>query len=78
MKTLTATELRSNVYRVLDEILSSGVPVEIEKNGRRLRIMPVEPVDRLSQLPRRPDVISGDANNLAHIHWDQDISLDLP
>ncbi|PKL76092.1 MAG: type II toxin-antitoxin system prevent-host-death family antitoxin [Candidatus Melainabacteria bacterium HGW-Melainabacteria-1] len=78
MKTFTPTELRSNVYRILDEILSSGVPVEIEKNGRRLRIIPVEAVDRLERLPRRPNVILGDPLELADLHWEQEISLDLP
>ena len=41
MKTITPTELRSNIYKILDEILNSGVPLEINKGGRRLRIIPV-------------------------------------
>jgi hypothetical protein len=37
---LTASRLRANVYRVLDQVLETGVPVEIERHGRRLRIVP--------------------------------------
>jgi hypothetical protein len=37
---LTASKLRENIYRVLDHVLETGVPVEIERNGRRLRIVP--------------------------------------
>ena len=37
---LTASKLRANVYRVLDQVLETGVPVEIERHGRRLRIVP--------------------------------------
>ena len=36
---LTASKLRANVYRVLDQVLETGVPVEIERHGRRLRII---------------------------------------
>lgn len=36
---LTASKLRENVYRVLDQVLETGVPVEIERHGRRLRIV---------------------------------------
>lgn len=37
---LTASKLRANVYRVLDQMIETGVPVEIERHGRRLRIVP--------------------------------------
>jgi hypothetical protein len=36
---LTASKLRANIYRVLDQVLETGVPVEIERHGRRLRII---------------------------------------
>lgn len=39
---LTASKLRENIYRVLDQVLETGEPVEIERNGRRLRIVAVE------------------------------------
>jgi hypothetical protein len=30
-RVLTASELRADVYRVLDEVIESGVPVEIDE-----------------------------------------------
>lgn len=67
---LKATELRRNVYRVLDEILETGRPVEIERKGRRLRIDLVEPRGgKLSRLERRPEVIVGDPDDLVEIDW---------
>jgi PHD/YefM family antitoxin component YafN of YafNO toxin-antitoxin module len=36
---LTASSLRANIYRVLDQVLETGVPVDIERHGRRLRIV---------------------------------------
>lgn len=36
---LTTSKLRANVYRVLDQVLETGVPVEVERHGRRLQIV---------------------------------------
>lgn len=35
---LTATSLRENIYAILDQVLASGEAVEIERNGRTLRL----------------------------------------
>lgn len=37
MKTLTATELRGNIYQYLDEVLETGIPIEITKGGQTLK-----------------------------------------
>ncbi|MCD4722632.1 MAG: type II toxin-antitoxin system Phd/YefM family antitoxin [Desulfobacula sp.] len=29
MKTITVTELRGNIYNLLDEVLNTGIPLEI-------------------------------------------------
>ena len=66
---ITATQLRSNLYRVLDAILESGEPVEIVRHGRRLRIVPDEPACRLDRLQKRPEAIVGDPDELVAIDW---------
>ena len=33
MKTITITELRGNIYNLLDEVLNTGIPIEINKGG---------------------------------------------
>ena len=66
---LTASKLRQDIYRVLDHVLETGEPVEIERNGRRLRIIADDPPSRLAQLVRRPDVVEGDAEDLVHLDW---------
>lgn len=78
MKTVTPTELRSNIYNLLDEVLRTGIPLEINKGDRKLRIVPVEKVDKLQNLISRPDVIKGDPDDLIDIRWDKDLNLDLP
>lgn len=78
MKTITPTELRSNIYNLLDEILDSGVPIEISKGNRKLRIVPIEKRDKLENLILRPHVIIGDPDDLVDISWEKEVNLDLP
>jgi hypothetical protein len=65
---ISATQLRQDVYRILDQVLESGCPVEIERGGRRLRIVPVDGGSKLDRLIER-DVIVGDPEELVHIDW---------
>ena len=78
MKSVTPTELRGNLFNLLDEILKTGIPLEIDRGGKRLRIVPVEKIDKLQNLVPRPDVILGDPDELISLSWEQEINLDLP
>jgi prevent-host-death family protein len=78
MKSVTPTELRGNLFNLLDEILKTGIPLEIDRGGKRLRIVPVEKIDKLQNLVRRPDVILGDPDELISLSWEQELNLDLP
>ncbi|WP_257236354.1 type II toxin-antitoxin system Phd/YefM family antitoxin [Nostoc sp. 'Peltigera malacea cyanobiont' DB3992] len=42
MKKVTLTELSNNIERLLDEVLETGIPLEINKNGKFLKIVPIE------------------------------------
>ncbi len=77
MKTVSPTELRSNIYKLLDEVLNSGVPIEINKGGKLLRIIPVEKSDKLKNLVSRPNVIVGNPDDLVDISWEKEVNLDL-
>jgi antitoxin (DNA-binding transcriptional repressor) of toxin-antitoxin stability system len=77
VKTVSPTELRSNIYKLLDEVLSSGVPLEINKGGEILRIVPVATTSKLSNLVSRPHVITGNPDDLVDICWDGEMNLDL-
>jgi antitoxin (DNA-binding transcriptional repressor) of toxin-antitoxin stability system len=78
MKTVTPTELRANIYNLLDEVLESGLPLEIKKGEHRLRIVPVEKADKFQNLISRPTVIQGDPEDLVALHWEDEVRLDLP
>ena len=66
---MKATHLRSNLFKVLDQVARTGQPIEIESKGRRFKIAAVNPPDRFSKLQRHPDVFSGDLDELAKIDW---------
>ncbi len=71
---LTASKLRSDIYRILDHVLETGEPVEIERNGRRLRIVADDAPTRLGRLIARPDVAVGDMEDFVHLDWSDDWS----
>jgi hypothetical protein len=75
---ITASTLRANVYRVLDQVLETGEPVEIERNGRRLFIVADQPPSRLAKLVHRPDVVVGDSEELVHVDWSGEWSGEIP
>lgn len=68
MKIVTPTELRANIYKLLDEILQTGEPIEIMRGNRLLRIAPVEKHDKFPNLVSRPDVIRDDLEDLVAVN----------
>ncbi len=73
----SATKLRANLYKVLDTVLQTGVPVEIERKGKRLKIVLVDPPDKLANLKPRPKYIVADPEGIVHIDWSQEWRPDL-
>lgn len=65
--TMTATRPRADLYRVIGDVIEKGVPVEVELRGRKVRIVPVEPSDKLATLVKRPGVLVGDPGRLPRI-----------
>ena len=64
-----ATDLRRDIYRILDEVLATGRAVEIERKGKRLRIVPAFTKKRTERLEPIADLIVGDPASLEHIDW---------
>ena len=66
---VTPTQLRRNLYRILDRVLQTGTPVEIDRDGKLLKIVPVERQSRLERLTPHPGTIVGDPEELVEIDW---------
>jgi hypothetical protein len=69
---LTPMQLRRNLYRILDRFLRTGTPVEIDRDGKILRIVPVERASRLERLTPHPGEILVDPEKLVEIDWSRE------
>lgn len=70
---ISPSALRADIYRILDEVLETGQPIEINRKGRVLRIvLDNQPTSRLDRLVRRTDVIIGDPDDLDEISWEHE------
>jgi hypothetical protein len=66
---ITASKLRQDIYRLLDEVLRSGKPLEIERNGEILRIVPDKPRrGKLDRLKKRK-YSDEDPDTFTHLNW---------
>jgi len=65
---ITASKLRENVYRILDEAIETGNPVEIERKGVILRIVPEVRQSKISRLKKR-DIFVGDPDDIIGMDW---------
>lgn len=66
---VTASQLRMNIYRLLDEVLETDAPLEIQRKGRTLRIVPDERLSKLARLVPHPGYIVGDPDDLVDTDW---------
>ena len=65
---LTATKLRQNLYNILDGVIDSGIPVEIERKGVLLKIVPEERMNKWDRLEEH-HVINGNPESLVSVDW---------
>jgi hypothetical protein len=64
---VTLSELRANIFKLVDQVIETGVPLEIVRNETRLLVTLVEIPKKLDQLPLR---------NLFHCDPDELIQAD--
>jgi hypothetical protein len=60
--------LRQNIYRLLDQVLETGQPIEILRKGRILQIVSKKSINKIQNLKKR-SVIKGDPESIIHIDW---------
>lgn len=69
VKKISLTHLRADLYKIVDQVLATGIPVEIERRGQRLRIIAVTQKSKLENLEPHPGTIVGDPDNIVHLDW---------
>lgn len=75
--TITASALRSDIYRLLDGVAESGKELRVERKGKLLKIVPVGKQGKLARLTPHA-CVSGDPDDLVHIDWSGEWRHDLP
>ena len=68
MAAISATRLRQNLYNLLDSVVDTGVPVEVERRGRLLRIVTVQRASKWDRLTAHK-IVAGDPDDLVHVDW---------
>jgi prevent-host-death family protein len=66
---ISVTRLRANLYEIVDRVIETGIPVEIEHKGERVRLEPAKPKSKLQKLARNPATIVGDPEDFVHVDW---------
>lgn len=74
---ITATQLRKDVYRLLDQVVDSGETIEVKRKGKLVRIGPVLGGSKLQSLKLHPTTISGDPDELVHTDWSDNWKPDV-
>ena len=70
---ITASKLREDVYRILDEAVETGVPVEVIRKGVVLRIVPETRPSKLANLKKR-SAFTGDPDDIISMDWSSEWS----
>ena len=63
---ITLTSLRQQLFKIVDQVIATGVPVEIKRNGHVLKLVLEEKKSKLANLSPN-DCIVGDPDELIDI-----------
>ena len=68
VKSLTASQLRTNIYRLLDRVIETGEPLEVQRGSKKVRIIPVEAAKKTVRLKKRKWIV-GDPEQIVSVDW---------
>ncbi|MFN7098352.1 MAG: hypothetical protein ACK4PR_12475, partial [Gammaproteobacteria bacterium] len=66
---ITITTLRSNLYKIVDNLIKTGTPIEIERHGKLVKMGVVQKSNKLARLKSHKKVINGDNDDIVHADW---------
>jgi hypothetical protein len=68
---LSASRLRENIYKILDQILETGIPVEIKRKDKILTIIPPKKSNKLQNIKKRK-ILNCDPDEIIHMDWSKE------
>lgn len=66
---ISPSKLRENIYNLLDEAIATGKPIEINRNGKILKIVPPPVKNDLSKLKKHNILINCEPDDIVHMDW---------
>ena len=68
---ITPTQLRTNLYKILDQVIETEKPIEIIRKGKKLKLVLEKGRKRgkLANLKPHPGTIIGNPDSLVHVDW---------
>jgi hypothetical protein len=66
---ISLTKLRADLYNIVDQVIETGLPVDVERNGKTVRIIAIEKKSKLANLKAHHGTIVGDPEDLIHMDW---------
>jgi hypothetical protein len=74
---VTATQLRKNINKLLDDVLQSNIPLKVERKGKKIIISAAQRTSKMAGLRPHPDCIAGDPEEPIHSDWSGEWSPDI-
>ena len=74
---VSASTLRNNIYKLLDDVLARQQPLQIERKGRILEITAKVEGSKFARLTKH-DCLIGGPEEIVHMDWSGEWNNDLP
>lgn len=68
---ITPSELRQNLYNLLDQVILTGEPIEIKRKDKILKIIVEPSKSKLDNLKKR-DVLNCVPDGIIHNNWEKE------
>ncbi len=74
--TITPTDLRKNLFKLLDEVVSTGKTLEINRNGTILKIIPPKKISKFDKL-KKHNTMTCSPEDIIENNWEKEWVDDL-
>lgn len=65
---ISVSAFRQDIYKILDHILETGIPLEINRKNGRFKIVPIKKQGKLSNL-KKHKILKCPPEEIVHIDW---------
>lgn len=66
---ITPTNLRKDIFNILDTLYDSGEVLEINRNGHIFKLIPPKKESKLDRLISHNDAVIGDSDDFISYDW---------